>query len=944
MSHRTLSRRRSVRPTLPTLLLGGLLLVPPASAARRLFADPVQVIPQPTSPAHILAHTFPGGVRRLLITSVHRQVQILDPTGANPWQPLSVVEMDGDPSDNNTSYHSRLLLADVNEDQIDDMILDGRPIFVAPGRPDGTYAAPFSWEMPGEGRELFVQDVDGDGHVDLVRPNYGNRLVIVRAGRGDGRFNPVAYGISVPSESFLLAADMTSDGLIDLLRIGGDRDSLFLVRYVADGAGGFERTVTSPLSSDIDQVVGLGRMDGDDEPDLVTAEYTYDYTLPDTIPSPFPIPRAGMFSLSVHPGLGDGHFADPLESVASERADYWMLFDLDGDGRLDVIAHDDGHLWMHRNGGDGTLEPRVDLAMTTGSGVPHFQDFDGDGRDDILVTGPGSLRLVTRADIDRFPVPPTLEVPFENDRPLLVDLDGDGRLDLVGVGQPYREGVTVFTRPGLSGGSFGAIRTMTFPQIPERPSNLRAVDLDGDGDLDLFGTSGFLESTAVIFENDGSAGFTAGPPMPLGHRAQFNRLVGVDGDGMNELLSGSSRYVFGESDSTFLNILRVSTTGPVTQLWRVAIAGRLEGFLPADVDNDGRSELIAWSGFYRESGLRILHRREGFSYQAGPLEPLPDYPDYILPGDWLPEPGLELVVSGFRYLSIMARDAGGAWTIRQILSDRSPGRTESIPDMNGDGRAELSLHGSSSSSPLTLYLSNDVTGFADGIEVPFASSGGISTLADIDADGQPDLIYYESDTRLAIRYGLPVVSRPAVALTALADDWSVILDWTLSNPPAGEAEIWRVPVGTTTELEVRLDPVAPVTTAGQFTDSSIRTAGRYRYRLVHRDPDGYGQTLGAIEVEVQPDPGPLRLLSVRASPGPGPFRLTYEVRATTRAMLEIFAVTGRRIVTHDLGILPPSRGEVEWNGRGDDGRPVASGIYFARLARTSRALRLVVLR
>ncbi|TPW08895.1 MAG: hypothetical protein FD129_2376 [bacterium] len=81
-----------------------------------------------------------------------------------------------------------------------------------------------------------------------------------------------------------------------------------------------------------------------------------------------------------------------------------------------------------------------------------------------------------------------------------------------------------------------------------------------------------------------------------------------------------------------------------------------------------------------------------------------------------------------------------------------------------------------------------------------------------------------------------------------------------------------------------------------------------------------------------------------ASPGPGPFRLSYEVRASGRAVIEIFTVTGRRVVRHDLGVLDPSRGEMNWDGRGDDGAPVASGIYFARFAGSSSAVRLVLVR
>lgn len=912
-------------------LIGLSWLVPAASAARRLFADPVQIIEQATSPLHILPHTFPGGVQRLLVTNDHRQVQILDPQGADPWQPLAVVEM-VDPYLGNSSPGSglRLLLADVNEDAIDDMILDGSTIFVAPGRSDGSYAPPFAWNMGHDREPLFVQDVNGDGHVDLVRPSSGSDLITFRAGRGDGRFNPIEQGLTGEYEDFLLAADMTGDGLIDLLRSGGD--TLALIRYVADGAGGFQRTPTSPLLTRLDEVLGLGLMDNDDEPDLISIDYAYSF--PD---------YSGTFRLSIHSGLGDGHFAEPVSSWMVDGESDLSLFDIDRDGHDDVISHHDGFLSMYRSRGDGTLESRSDIVNSTGSGTPYFHDFDGDGQTDILVTAFESLRLATGADMRKFPVPPSIVFPSRNSQSHLADMDGDGRLDLVGI--EYRRDVSVVVRPGQVGGSFGSPRLTQLLQLFWTPGLLDPADLDGDGDVDLLGIiHNRGGSDGVVFENDGSGGLVAGPIQALGFELSSLPMVDdLDGDGIAEFLHTDHIYHFRDPDTTVVDILRVSPSIPVAPLGRIVIPGFLDGFVPADVDQDGRDELVAWSPRYDDSGLLILRRLSGFSYETGPIERLPDVPRQVLPGNWLPDPGLELVVSGYQYLSLMARDAGGEWTIRHYLSDRQSGTLESISDMNGDGLSELKVHDRHQSF-MSLYLSNPITGFGDPIQLPTGLRDSSPLVADITGDGQPDLLYSETDTTLAVRYGLPSVPSSPAFLTAEVDDWSVTLDWSVSNPLDGHIEFWRISVGATNEVAVLLEPIVPAVAAGRFTDSTLRTAGRYRYRLVHRDPDGYGQTLAARDVVVQPDPGPMRLLSTRAGSGPGQFLLSYEVRVPGPVQLEIFSVTGRRVRSHDLGTLAVSRGEVEWNGRGDDGRRVASGIYFARLKESTTTLRLVLLR
>jgi hypothetical protein len=64
-----------------------------------------------------------------------------------------------------------------------------------------------------------------------------------------------------------------------------------------------------------------------------------------------------------------------------------------------------------------------------------------------------------------------------------------------------------------------------------------------------------------------------------------------------------------------------------------------------------------------------------------------------------------------------------------------------------------------------------------------------------------------------------------------------------------------------------------------------------------------------------------------------------------RGSLAVYDVQGRRVAFRDLGTLGPGTFEARWNARGDDGRAVAAGVYFARLriAGTLANRRLVVL-
>ena len=68
---------------------------------------------------------------------------------------------------------------------------------------------------------------------------------------------------------------------------------------------------------------------------------------------------------------------------------------------------------------------------------------------------------------------------------------------------------------------------------------------------------------------------------------------------------------------------------------------------------------------------------------------------------------------------------------------------------------------------------------------------------------------------------------------------------------------------------------------------------------------------------------------------PNPFNptttITFSLSREGEVLLQIFDARGALVRTLENRILPAGRQTVEWNGKGDSGRPVSSGIYFYRL-------------
>lgn len=83
---------------------------------------------------------------------------------------------------------------------------------------------------------------------------------------------------------------------------------------------------------------------------------------------------------------------------------------------------------------------------------------------------------------------------------------------------------------------------------------------------------------------------------------------------------------------------------------------------------------------------------------------------------------------------------------------------------------------------------------------------------------------------------------------------------------------------------------------------------------------------------------------------PNPFNPTtivnYQVSHAGAVRLTVHDVLGRRVATLVSGEVEPGNHQVEWNGRDEDGSPVASGVYFARLesAHLSSVRKMVLVR
>lgn len=177
------------------------------------------------------------------------------------------------------------------------------------------------------------------------------------------------------------------------------------------------------------------------------------------------------------------------------------LFDLAGDGTLDLVQHAPGltgYQQYERDAGWGRYQPFVSVPSVNWDD-PNLRvvDLDGDGHADLLVTEDEVLRWHPSEGRRGFGAPiritrtldeemgPTLMFASDTDSVFLASMSGDGLADIVRV----RNGSVCYW-PNRGHGHFGAKIVMAnAPRFdaPDRfdPRRLRVADVDGSGNADL---------------------------------------------------------------------------------------------------------------------------------------------------------------------------------------------------------------------------------------------------------------------------------------------------------------------------------------------------------------------------------------------------------------------------------------------------------------------------
>jgi hypothetical protein len=672
---------------------------------------------------------------------------------------------------------------------------------------------------------LQLGDFNGDGKPDLAYYGLPAELIIL-TNRGGGRFDEtrrIQTGEALEQSSALAAGDMNRDGRTDLALMTANE--ILSILQNPDGTMGEPERM--PHAATGPRFLRLSDLDGDGGDDLALLDSTREqplrvrFSTSDGRLGPeerfdMESPRALTFAdidgksgqeitiIEAQSGRVRSLAFDPKAEPSSAPLGRLVLFsmprgdargraielgDIDGDGKLDVIATDpaNAQVILYRQG-EGGLRPGRAFPSLAGARSLAAGDLDRDERAELYLLSPSEKQIARSTwDGERVGFPQPLRVVNEPLALEIADLEGDGKEELLYVSR-VAGGTESFELRAMVPGEKGAltprvwaggVESVSVSGLSGRPPAIRVHDVNRDKrpDVIVFGEFG---SPALLLGRDGNE-----PPAPasgsLGPLSTANPASLA-----RELAEGSLLL----ATSSFARRVELDSMGQ----WRVVdqtSAGRgnipIAGAALIDLVGDSKPETVLFDRQARS--LIVVERNEGVDRTVGSLTIGPIDFSGFRAGDLDGDGRKDLLVTGTdKFGVLLAGRVGPRFsTVLSFESTRSDAHLGDLiaGDLNGDKQTDLALVDTAE------HMVEIVTKQGAGVgelaraltfkvfdKKSFRERDSLVephdlTTADVDGDGRVDLILLVHDRVLIYRQdpgpnGVTTADKPGTNSSATA--------------------------------------------------------------------------------------------------------------------------------------------------------------------------------
>jgi hypothetical protein len=321
--------------------------------------------------------------------------------------------------------------------------------------------------------------------------------------------------------------------------------------------------------------------------------------------------------------------ASPLSGVFGPSAAFSVgshpeavaIGDLNHDGRNDVVlttssygSTNNNSIFIFFQNASRQLNAPVKYAAGGAAVSVAIADMNNDGLNDIVV-GVNNIGMRVfyqglNGDFTSF-----TDYATPNAYKICVgDFNHDGRMDMAGIGFSGSK-VDVFTQQTNGTMAFSAQYTVSYGGY----NDLKAGDVNGDGWTDIVAMSGqgFNPNVSVLIQTNG--GFAPVVYYDIGGN-ELTAGVGigdVNGDGRNDIVVSYG----GNRPTSFIAIFRQQSNGLLALTSTNASYDIPEPIVIADVDIDGKQDIVTLHGGWQQLGLYFQSNSGGL--QTEQLYPIP---------------------------------------------------------------------------------------------------------------------------------------------------------------------------------------------------------------------------------------------------------------------------------------------------------------------------------
>jgi len=595
-------------------------------------------------------------------------------------------------------------------------------------------------------------DIDGDDDLDVVICGSQNtttyRTVLYR-NNGLGIYTEDTSNTLLNISGGKVALkDLDGDSDKDLILAGYNSNNIWETKiYENNGTGSFSEIPNPNILTFHQGTFALADVDGDGDLDMLTTGYHYSS-------------GTSTIATKLYNNDGTGVFTEVTGTSFSGAYNGSSInfADIDGDGDQDVFitGSDTGSagakLYTNNGAGVFTEVTGTSISPTFFAGV-RFEDVDSDSDQDLIIVDGYGGKVYLNNSLGNFTEDTSTNIiGLSNSTLVFSDVDGDNDKDFYVVGRNYYNGGAVegklYKNDGVGGFTEEAAVIIEPTYSSSSNSNVAFFDKDDDGDKDLLiiGYNPSFVNAANLYENDGSGNFTSiyDNTSVINVTISKNVFADIDNDGDQDLLiagyDGTNRVTkLYDNDGT--GQFSENTLSTFDNISNPSIA-----FADVDSDSDldvfisGNTNAGAISKLYTNDGTGKFTEVTSQSF-VGIYSGSSVFEDIDNDGD------LDLIIIGSGDSNLESKiylnNGSGVFTAA-ASSPFAPldSVSFSFADIDGDGDKDAVLSGKDIASiPVTLlYQNNGGSNFtvvsATGLENIF----GKSIFADIDGDGDQDLL------------------------------------------------------------------------------------------------------------------------------------------------------------------------------------------------------------